>query len=330
MDNMAGKNYREITVGLSHHRPEMIPLCIDKMHRHDAIILEEPPDDGFGPMLAGDHAIEEYVMGVDTEYPEFSRRMCQALRSLYREGKVIIQIEPYLEGLLRIHERFGQGLLPADIESDRSLCPIYRAEREATGALIGFYEAASKGDFGATLSAVKAFARRDAHRFLLRDDMRAESIAAVAAAYPGIYVEAGQMHVGLAGAIRRRVGGQALVSANYLMSEALKMIGGRGCLFAPGDILTLLYYFNPSFDAPIANLFAARALIQNKIVAKVETRSALHEFPHTRDELETIHIVEKLTLEECRQLLPVIAQMDTNKARRFVARILETSEGYTG
>jgi hypothetical protein len=63
--------------------------------------------------------------------------------------------------LIQIHERLGGGLRPADLQGDPCLWAVYEAERRATGALIGFYEAAAAGDFEALLRAVKTFARED-------------------------------------------------------------------------------------------------------------------------------------------------------------------------
>ena len=96
---------RETTLGLSVHRPEMIPLIRDAMDRCDAIFLEEAPDDGMQPMLDGILPIEDYLLQLDVEYPEFSRHMCGLLRCLYARGKKIVQVEPYLEVLLNIQSK---------------------------------------------------------------------------------------------------------------------------------------------------------------------------------------------------------------------------------
>lgn len=74
-------------------------------------------------------------------------------------------------------------------------------------------------------------------------------------------------------------------------------------LFAPDDNLTLLYYFRAKAVRPLEYLHAARALIQNKPVAKTEMNTDHRSFPHARDQLETIYLVEKLSLADCRRLL---------------------------
>ncbi|UCD78851.1 MAG: hypothetical protein JSW26_26185 [Desulfobacterales bacterium] len=73
---------QKITLGLSVHRPEMIPLLANGMQCHDALYLEEPPAADFGPMLQGALPVDDYVVQLDDEYPEFSRRMCCLLRRL--------------------------------------------------------------------------------------------------------------------------------------------------------------------------------------------------------------------------------------------------------
>ncbi len=56
------------------------------MARHDAVILEEPPDPQFLPMLTGQLPINTYLETQDLEYPEFSRRMARVLRERHRAG----------------------------------------------------------------------------------------------------------------------------------------------------------------------------------------------------------------------------------------------------
>ena len=77
----------QVTLGLSMHRPEMTPLVSDHMRRHEAIFLEEPPDAGFEPMLAGRLAVDNYLMQLDVAYPIFSKNMCELLQELKGQGK---------------------------------------------------------------------------------------------------------------------------------------------------------------------------------------------------------------------------------------------------
>lgn len=64
-----GLSMQKITMGLSVHRPEMIPLIEDRMRRTDAISLEEPPAVGFDQMLTGTHPVDNYLNQLDVEYP---------------------------------------------------------------------------------------------------------------------------------------------------------------------------------------------------------------------------------------------------------------------
>ena len=80
---------QRITVGLSVHRPEMIPIMERCMRQHDAVFLEEPPDPGFEPMLSGALSVDDYLGQIDIEYPDFSRKMCHLLRRLKGDGKEI-------------------------------------------------------------------------------------------------------------------------------------------------------------------------------------------------------------------------------------------------
>ena len=304
-----------ILVALSNHRPEIVPLAVAKMRRFDTVVLEEPPEADFRAMLAGKVAIKDYLMAVDSEYPQFSRAMCRAMRDLCRKGISILQIEPYLSRLMEIHERLGEGLRPEMLRRDVRLWPVYQMEREATQTLVAFYKAFATGNFDTTLAAVKRFARSDAKRFWMRDRLRAQAIAD-AATDGRVYVEAGQMHVGLASLIRRQVGRRAAVTADYLASAVISAWSGPRMFFGPGDVLTLLYIFNPRFNGKRADLLAARALVQNKLLVKNEISTGLETFPHTRDELESARIVQRLGLEDCRLLLPIVSRLGTRQARQ--------------
>ena len=83
---------RRITLGLSIHRPEMIPFIVDGMNQHDAIFLEEPPVANFNQMLRGAFSVDDYLMDLDVEYPEFSKALCCVLRKLHAQGKKIFQV----------------------------------------------------------------------------------------------------------------------------------------------------------------------------------------------------------------------------------------------
>jgi len=164
-----------VTVALSHHRPEVVRPATDLMADHEAVFLEEPPSQELNEMLRGDIPIENYVAVLDTEYPEFSFRMAAALRKLSANGKKIFAVESYLAHLIEIHELFADGGSPADLQPDTPRQRVYLAEHSATGALLAFYEAAARGSFSRLIRTVKAFARQDAHRFVLRDRLRRQN-----------------------------------------------------------------------------------------------------------------------------------------------------------
>ena len=93
-----------ITIGFSSHRAETLPYARLQMKQHQIIVLEDAPVPEFLEMLDGRLSIDEYVMTLDSGFPEFERRMCVLLRELHHEGRKIMQVEPYLEKLLQIHD----------------------------------------------------------------------------------------------------------------------------------------------------------------------------------------------------------------------------------
>jgi hypothetical protein len=85
---------QQVSVGLSLHRPEMIPLISEAMRRPEAIFLEEPPAPGFDQMIQGELSVDDYLLPIDVEYPAFSRDMCCLQRELHAEGKKYIRWSP--------------------------------------------------------------------------------------------------------------------------------------------------------------------------------------------------------------------------------------------
>lgn len=310
----------QINLGLSVHRPEMIPLIGDWMQQHDAIFLEEPPESDFRPMLRGEVSIDDYLMPLDVEYPEFSRGMCRRLRRLHISGKKIYQTEPFLEVLLNIHEFFAAGHRPDDLPRNSLQWPVYQAERKATGALLAYYQAAVNGTFEQTMAAVLRFARADAARFRLRDSLRDQALASLVGRYPSAYIEAGVIHFQLWRLLRRNLPKTRCIRPVFLSDEVLKKMRESGHLYGPGDQLTLLYVFHPALaETRQLRLLAARAIIYAKIIKKQEIVSDGSDFPHIRDELRCIRTTAVLGFQDCRNLFPLVRRARTAEARQIVA-----------
>jgi len=324
MTGMSLKNQpmfiRNITLGLSVHRPEMMPYISECMRRHAAIFLEEPPAAGFQEMLTGKRAVDDYLGPIDVEYPDFSRKMCCLLRKLKADGKAIFQVEPYLEVLLRIHEFFAAGHGPDDLQKNSIQYPVYLAERNATGALLSYYQTAMTESFDKTLEAVKLFARLDAARLRLRDSLRAQALAPLVEKFPTAYIEAGVIHYPLWRLLRRQLSAPERLRMFFLADAPLKILGNKRRLYGPGDQLTLLYLFHPNTAQPEREtVLAARSLIYAKLIAKQERMDALHTLPHLRDELMCVQITSRLSPEDCRRLFPLIRRVDTEEAHKILA-----------
>ncbi len=310
------------TLVLANHRPETIPAAQRLMARHDAVILEEPPDPQFLPMLNGQVPIDAYLETQDLEYPEFSRRMAEVLRKRHRVGTRLYQIEPFIDHLLAIHERFADGEEPSDLSVGTAQHRVYMAEREATAALIDFYAVSTSGTFEATVEAVKRFARSDADRFALRDWMRASAMADVITAHGHTYIEAGQIHFPLRHELRRRLPAGYRLRVHFLMADAVRSMGYRGHLYGPGDLLTLHYRFHPQRRFQEEDLLAARALVYSKLIAKDEIIETDEPYPHTRDELEVGAVTARLSMVDCHRLYPPIRRASTTTAREIVQHYL--------
>ncbi len=323
---------RSVTIGLSVHRPEMIPVISSEMQKYKAIFLEEPPVPEFTDMLYGDLSIDNYLFRLDLEYPEFSRGMCRMLRQFHKQGKKIFQVEPFLEVLLQIHDFFAAGHTPDEIERDTLHYPVYLAERNATGALLSYYQAVSGGTFDAAIAATLKFARIDATRFRLRDSLRAQALAPLVEKYASSFVETGVIHYPLWRLLRQQVSHQVRVKPLFLSDQALKKIGEKGHLYGPGDQLTLLYIFHPEIsNTGWERLLAARSIIYSKIIEKEEQIKDQATYPHLRDEMVCIRMTSRLSLDDCERLFLPVRRARSSDARQILDEyVSELDSGSAG
>jgi hypothetical protein len=320
-------NSSVVTIGFSLHRPEMVPLMARYMQKHDALFLEEPPTAEFDGMLSGSIPVDEYVLSIDSEYPQFTNLMCAALREFKSKGKKIFQVEPYLENLLVLHDFFADGGRPDELKKKDLTYLVYLAEKNATGALLAYYQTAASRSFEMTVDAVKRFARTDAARFRLRDELRAQALSPMIDNFSSSFVEAGVIHYPLKRLIARQAPRTALVTSVFLANEILQNLGQKGHLYGAGDQLTLLYMYHPEITASDREtLLAARALIYAKIITKEELSADTRPYPHLQDELLCIRITRGLSLHDCRRLFSLIRGVNTSAARQIVAEhVMEAS-----
>ena len=297
----------------------------------DALFLEEPPTAEFDRMLSGSISIDEYVMTIDSEYPQFTKLMCAVLREFKSEGKEIFQVEPYLENLIALHEFFADGGSPDDLNKSTLMYLVYLAEKKSTGALLQYYQTATSRSFDMTVDAVKRFAQTDAARFRLRDALRAQALSVLIDNFSSSFVEAGMMHYPLKHLMKRQAPKHTLVKSVFPAKEVLQNLGQQGHLYGPGDQLTLLYTFHPEIAATErVTLLAARALIYSKIVTKEEWDTDIMAYPHLQDELICIKVTRGLSVNDCRRLFTRIRGVNTFDARQIVAEDVMGSSPHLG
>ena len=303
-----------LTIGFSSHHVEALPSIRAQMESHQVIVLEEPPSPHFRKMLGGTVSIEDYLMELDSGFPEFERQMCQLLRKLHREGRRIIQVEPYLEKLLQIHELFASGKSVNEVVRKIELKEVYLAEKSATGALISYYGSSVDGPFKAVVEKVKDFARTDAVRLTLRERLRAEAIVNVYRPGEKVYVEAGYIHYPLYIYLRRELGLNEKVRVVFLLAPLIKKLGGNRRNMGPGDILTLHYALKSYLPEERSNLLAARSLVYIKLIKKEELLPGASQTPHLEDEVMVNRLVDRLNLNQCQELFERIRLVKQERA----------------
>jgi len=288
------------------------------MRAHDTVALEEPPHPLFSAMLCGDVAIEDYLQETDYEFPRFAEASCRLYRRLHALGKRLIQVDPYMEHLDRLHDFFAQGGEPQAVDPADPMQAVYRAERRATAALLHFYETSMRAPFSEVVQAVVHFARADAARIALRDGMRAERLAVEALKTSSLYVEAGYIHWKLFRDLCRLVEPRRRVRACFLLERQARRRIGRKQVLGPGDVLTLLFVFHPHIHGPMVKLWAARSLIYVKILRKDEMEPVEGTCPHLDDEAEADRLTRFLSWADCQALYPRIRACSAEEAREIV------------
>ncbi len=304
-----------ITVGFSTHRLEVLPEAASLMERHDVIALEEPPHPRFHDMLRGEATVQEYLEESDYEFPRFAEASCQLYRRLHASGKRLVQVDPYMEHLNRLHEFFADGGDHHALDSSDPALAVYRAEREATAALLQFYAASVTAPFPEVVKAVVRFARADAARIALRDGMRAKRLAVEARAASTLYVESGYIHWRLFQELKRLIGSERPVRPCFLMEREARRRIGKKQVLGPGDLLTLLFVFHARVPEWRAELLAARSLVYIKVLHKDEMEPGERPCPHLEDEVEAARWTRDLSLEDCARLWPVIRSRNPAEAK---------------
>jgi Mor family transcriptional regulator len=296
-----------ITIGFSSHRIETLNSVKRLMKEHDVIITEEAQNPCFIDMLNKKISIKEYIREEYLTFPKFSQRYYMILRSLNRDGKVILQIEPFIERLIQIYKMFSDGKRPKDVMKNSSLKTVYRVEKKTTAALLDFYESSLKDSFPYVVEAVMRFAQADAEKFRIRDSMRAEAIAKIITKditeNKRVYVEAGGIHIFLEKMLKQQMKKRRHIRAVSLQGPLIKKMTGRSSFLPPGDLLTIHYILKKRKNEPFERLQAGRSLIYIKLLKKEEmlpTRQV--RAPHLEDAIKVNEVVSRLSLKQCEEI----------------------------
>ncbi|THB72051.1 MAG: hypothetical protein D6B25_17540 [Desulfobulbaceae bacterium] len=316
----------EIHLVYAMHRPETLEDTRTLMQRCDTLILEEPELDSFLPMLEKTTPVETYLQESETEYPEYGKRQCAILQQLHAQGKSILQVEPYLQVLVGIHEFFGAGHSPAEIDKDSLRSQVYDSEREATGKLIDFYRSLTDSSFSDVINTVMQFAKADSNRIRLRDSLRADALIKKIPHNEVVFIEAGPIHRSLEKILRASASlSSALISTRFLDDRAAESSGFPESLLSPGDEYTLALVFGEDISEATSRLLCAQALIYNKLITKEELTDTILTYPHIHEEQRVIRTVRALEYKQCEQIFELVRFANTEKSRKIVANYVQES-----
>ncbi|MCL6620658.1 MAG: hypothetical protein K6T55_01020 [Syntrophobacterales bacterium] len=324
---MTAASLPRITVGLSSHRVEVLPAALELMGRQEAVVLEEAPEADFPAVLAGNVGLDDYLANQEVEFPRYSREQLLGLRRLHERGVRILQVEPYLERLIAIHEALAAGHPRGEVEAREEFREVYAAESRATAALLRFYRLAHTASFPEVVAAVQDFAQADAARFRLRDELRAQAIAPLVQDFRRLYVEAGYIHLYLVRALRRQLAGRAAIRPVFLLAPRSRALSGQPRPMGPGDLLTLNYIFGKKMGRATAARLAAQSLIHIQLLSKEELLPDWESTPHLLDEARARRLSTALTYPECQHLYPVVRRLGPAAAVAEVERYLASRGG---
>ncbi|MEJ5348019.1 MAG: hypothetical protein WHS46_04950 [Desulfosoma sp.] len=309
-----------ITVAFSTHRLEVLQEAESLMQGHDVIILEEPPQTEFESMLRGEISIDTYLAQADFEFPSFAQACCRLYRRLYAAGKRLLQVEPYMEHLFRLHDFFAAGGDFHELKPDDPAFIVYRVERDATAALLNFYTISLTKPFPEVVQAVLAFARADAARLALRDRMRAGSVMHWVEKAKALYVECGYIHWLFFVELQRLVKSKVRVRPCFLLQDQARHRIQRKQILGPGDRLTLLFVFHPEMTGPDLDRLAAQSLIYIKLLHKDEMVPAVDAYPHLENEAEAWRWTRHLSWNDCQELWPLVRRSSSEEAQEVLTR----------
>lgn len=277
------------------HRVEFLNLLREEINGYEALILEEPYNIFLERYLKGIISLEEYVSLSDTNFPLYTFYQAKLLKSLHDEGVKILQIEPYLEVIEKIHTSIKTGKF-REYTSNPEVRKVLEVEREVVGKLIEYQEALMKSDFDHIVDKVIEFTKKDSERFNLRDYMRATEISKLGGSGK-IVVEAGYMHVLLPIFLREL--NVKLESVN-LLEKACKLLNIEYSE-NPGDILAKAYMLRQDLKDN-DRLLAAQSLIYISMISKDEKLpSPGKPYPHLIEEIEISRKVRAMSYEECKK-----------------------------
>jgi hypothetical protein len=307
-----------LTIAFSPHRIETLSFAQKLMQEHDFIILEEPKNPLFYDFLENKVSLEDYLKSSDFWFPEFVKETLLLMKSLYNQGKVILQVEPYLEIVSKLQNVGEKEGNLENLLEDPEIKEVYLRENKAVGKLIEFYEASVGNDFSKIISTVKDFSKADAERFRLRDYLRAKAILKILPPKGKIYIESGTIHIYFKKLLRIYLKGTWKISHKFLLEDFLKPKFNKPWIFPPGELLTLRYILKRKENPQMEDLLAARSLIYIKIIPKEEIIPTPEDpFPHATREISAINMVNKLSFEDCKILY---------KSLFFIKNYLEAEE----
>ncbi len=293
-----------LIVALLEHRIEYLQEFYNLAKDYDIIILEEPDILIQKILEKNDIDIEFLVDYLYSEFSEYLKEQYNIIKNIIRNmGKTVIQVEPYLTGLVDMFHFIEWKIIDKVLNNDNVIKFIHGVESIVSKYLVEYYESILSKSFEDVIVNIIKFAKFDAYRILVRDLLRAWKIGDILDEYGKsrkYLVEAGTIHTCLVKFLERVCEETIhVIDLKEVIARKLNIIFPQH----PGNVLTRIFLEARPYNEDYCKLLAARSIVYTLLITKSELKpSDMMKYPHIVDEYRVLDFVNKLEYEDCRRI----------------------------
>lgn len=265
-------------------------------------LIETPEIDSFYDYLLGRITVDDFLLDIELEYPEFTKELHILAKKIFDNYKIsVIPVDPYAKisqevKIAAFFKKLNEVL--------RDLLSKYIAilELRISQVLRDYYLAQARKDFDKLVELTVKFAKLDAQRIKFRCELRARKIAELIKSgmlHGLIIIHTYHLHDILVRYLQEKLKDVEIEVINLQKIVLNKL--GISMPTHPGRELTLRYVYGEKIDPEEERLLGARSVLYVRLIPKHELRPSNEiEYPHTLKDLEILSFVNRLSYDECK------------------------------